>query len=155
VEKLLRNKCIFFSNYSVHILYVLLAVYIQLHTVIILELLLYFQATKRSLTFLTYCLMFKGAHRVHLPSGKLTPWSVCHRPSLNNAVEIFLVLEEQAASVKGDLLDSPSIIQSHIKKYPPVYLSVVIPCHSFSKSLHTVLCTRKFKYEYDSEDLEM
>jgi hypothetical protein len=49
------SKCIFFINYSVHILYILLAVYIQLHTAIILELLLYFQATERSLTFLTYC----------------------------------------------------------------------------------------------------
>jgi hypothetical protein len=32
----------------------------QLQPVIILELLLYFHATKRLLTFLTYCLMFKG-----------------------------------------------------------------------------------------------
>jgi hypothetical protein len=47
----------------------------QLQPVTILELLIYFQATKRSLTFLTYCLMFKGAH---LPSGKLTPWPVRH-----------------------------------------------------------------------------
>jgi hypothetical protein len=47
----------------------------QLQPVIILELILYFQDTKRSLTFLTYCLMFKGAH---LPSGKLTPWPVRH-----------------------------------------------------------------------------
>jgi hypothetical protein len=22
--------------------------------------------------------MFKGAHRAHLPSGKLTPWPVCY-----------------------------------------------------------------------------
>jgi hypothetical protein len=57
----------FFSNYSVHILYILLAVYIQLHMVIILELLLYFQATKMPLTFLTYCLMFKGAHFIRDP----------------------------------------------------------------------------------------
>jgi hypothetical protein len=53
----------------------------KLHAVIILELLLYLQATKRLLTFLTYCLMFKGAH---LPSGKLKPWPVRHWLILNH-----------------------------------------------------------------------
>jgi hypothetical protein len=39
--KCLRNKCIFFSNYSVHILYIL--------------------------TFVTYYLLFKGAHFIRGP----------------------------------------------------------------------------------------
>jgi aromatic ring-opening dioxygenase catalytic subunit (LigB family) len=63
-------------------------------------------------------------------------------------------LEEQAVSVKGVIFGFPKYNPVTYKNTYPMYQSVVISCHSFSEGLHTVICSRQFKYEYDSGGLE-